>query len=287
MPPLLAYHDGVRQTHRRRPRKALGQHWLVDRHILARIARAADFSSEDTVVEVGAGTGRLTQLLAQRAARLLAVEIDPELADALGQRFAGHDNVSVVGADVLSLSPEDLLSLGGARLPYVVVGNLPYFVGTAIVRHFLTAHVQPRWLLVTLQAEVARSIAAQAGHSSYLGLQTQLYATPRVLFSIPPQAFRPPPQVRSAVLRLDVRDGTAVEVDDRAAFLRLIQAGFAAPRKQLHNSLAIGLNRSPAEAEAILEEASIDAALRPQALGLGEWAALYRAYRRWAEGESK
>lgn len=270
----------MKETRRRRPRKALGQHWLVDRGLLRRIAGAADFSDEDTVIEVGAGTGLLTALLSQGARRLIAVEVDPDLAAQLSERFAGRPQVSVVASDVLGLPPEELLLRGGGRLPYVVVGNLPFFIGTAIVRHFLQATVQPRWLLVTLQAEVARKIAAAPGRMTYLSVECQLFAQPRLLFYIPARAFRPPPKVRSAVLRLDVLDGTAVEVDDREAFLGLAQAGFAAPRKRLRNSLAIGLKVSSAEAELILSAAGIDPTLRPAALDLQEWGRLYLAYRR-------
>jgi 16S rRNA (adenine1518-N6/adenine1519-N6)-dimethyltransferase len=274
---LLAYDGGVRGPHRRR--RALGQHWLMDRRILARIARAADFLPDDTVVEVGAGTGLLTALLARRASRLIAVEVDPDLAAALRVRFRGRDNVSVIESDVLTLAPEQILSRGGGPLPYVVVGNLPYSIGSAIVRHFLTAHARPRWFLVTLQSEVARNMAAGPGRMSFLSVETQYYARPRVLFEIPPQAFRPPPRVRSAVLRLDVLDGVAVDVCDREAFFRLVQAGFAAPRKHLRNALAIGLRCCPMEAEAMLVEAGLDPIRRAQTLTLDEWAALYRVYR--------
>ena len=258
----------------------MGQHWLVDHRILARIARAADFTPDDTVVEVGAGTGLLTALLARRASRLIAVEVDPDLAAALRERFHGRDNVSVLESDVLALAPEEILSQGGGRLPYVVAGNLPYSIGSAIVRHFLAARAQPRWLLVTLQSEVARNMAAGPGRMSFLSVQTQYYAQPRVLFDIPPGAFRPPPKVRSALLRLDTLDGPAVDVDDRKAFFRLVQAGFAAPRKHLRNALAIGLKCRPADAEATLAEAALDPSRRAQTLTLDEWAALYNAYRR-------
>ncbi len=256
----------------------------MDGRVLSRIARAADFTSADTVVEVGAGTGLLSERLARRASRLIAVEIDAGLAGELRLRFQGQDNVSVIEADVLSLAPEEILVRGGGRLPYVVVGNLPFYVGSAVVRHFLTARAQPRWLLVTLQAEVARNMAAGPGGMSFLGVETQLYAEPRVLFQIPPRAFRPPPKVTSAVLRLDVRDGTAVEVDDREAFMQAVRAGFAAPRKRLRNALAIGLGCEPGEAEAILAVAGIDPARRAQTLTLEEWMALYRAQQGRAAG---
>lgn len=274
----MAYDGAVSAPYRRR--KALGQHWLVDRRILARIARAADFTPDDTVVEVGAGTGLLTALLARRASRLIAVEIDPDLAAALRERFHGRDHVSVLETDVLALAPEEILSRGGGWLPYVVAGNLPYSIGSAIVRHFLVARAQPRWLLATLQSQVARNMAAGPGRMSFLSVQTQYFAEPRVLFDIPPGAFRPPPKVMSAFLRLDTLDRTAVEVADREAFFRLVQAGFAAPRKHLRNALAIGLDCRPAEAEAMLIEAGLEPTRRAQTLTLDEWAALYRAYQR-------
>ena len=231
------------------------------------------------MIEVGAGSGLLTELLAQRASRLIAVEVDAELTAGLRERFRGRDNVSVVEADVLSISPEEVMTRGGGRLPYVVAGNLPYFIGSAILRHFLTVRAQPRWLLVTLQAEVARNIAAGPGKMSYLSVEMQYYAQPRLLFEIPAAAFRPPPKVRSAVLRLDTRQGTAVEVDDREAFFRLVKAGFAAPRKQLRNALSIGLERGAAEVEALLDVAGVEPTRRAQTLTLVEWRALYRAYR--------
>ncbi len=267
------------EPRRNRPRKSLGQHWLVDRRLLNRIAAAADPGPEDTVLEIGAGTGLLTDALAQRAARLIAVEIDPDLAERLRQHFIDRPDVSVVAADALSVPPEELLTAAGGRPPYLLVGNLPYFIGTAIVRHFLRAAVRPRQLLVTLQADVAERITAQPGRMSYLSVETQLFAEARILFFLPPSAFRPPPKVHSALLRLDTRDRIAVDVDDPEAFLRLVQAGFAAPRKRTRNSLAVGLRASPSQAGAMLYAAAIDEGLRPASLNLEDWARLYMAYR--------
>ncbi len=261
------------------PRKALGQHWLVDRRILERIASAADFTEGDTVIEVGAGTGLLTSLLAARAARLVAVEIDPRLCLALRSRFAGQANVAVVEGDVLAKAPEEIVAEGGGRMPYVVVGNLPYFIGTAIVRRFLRAVARPRWLIVTLQAEVAESMAAPPGRMTYLSVETQMWAEPRVLFYIPARAFRPPPKVRSAVLRLDVLESPRVEVDDAEAFLSLARAGFAAPRKHIRNSLAIGLRVDARESARLLAEAGIDPSARPAELTMDDWRSLYFAWR--------
>jgi 16S rRNA (adenine1518-N6/adenine1519-N6)-dimethyltransferase len=264
---------------RPRAKKALGQHWLTDRRYLDRIVSAIDFESVDSVVEVGAGTGLLTERLAPKARRLVAIEVDSGLAEDLRGRFAGSKEVRVVEADALERAPEELIAAGGGRAPYGVVGNLPYNVGTAIVRRFLEAALKPRWMVVMLQAEVGESVAAEPGRMSYLSVQVQLYAEARILFYVPPRAFKPVPKVRSAVVRLDVGDGPSVEVDDWEAFLALVRAGFAAPRKQLRNSLAVGLRVRGAEADAILAEAALDGSRRPAELSMLEWKALYYAFR--------
>jgi 16S rRNA (adenine1518-N6/adenine1519-N6)-dimethyltransferase len=264
---------------RRRPRKSLGQHWLSDPGYLKRIASAAEIDVEETVVEVGAGTGLLTRRLVEVAAKVIAVEVDPSLAARLREKFVGAPNVTVVEADVMALAPEEILAWGGSGLPYVVVGNLPYYIGTPIVRRFLEAAVKPRRMVVMLQSEVAESMCAKPGRMSYLSVQMQLHAETRVLFQVPPRAFRPPPKVRSAVVRLDVRDGPAVEVDDPAAFLEFARAGFAAPRKQLRNSLAVGLGWKGPAVDELLEASGLEGTRRPATLSLGDWRDVYYAYR--------
>jgi 16S rRNA (adenine1518-N6/adenine1519-N6)-dimethyltransferase len=262
-----------------RPRKSLGQHWLTDRGALRRIVDSAEIRDDETVIEIGAGTGLLTSLLAERAGRLIAVEVDDRLVEQLRERFAGRDAATVLASDVLETGPEELLAAGGGTMPYIVVGNLPYFIGTAIVRHFLESRVRPRRLVVTLQAEVAESIAAQPGRMSYLGVEMQSLTEAKLLFHLPPRAFKPPPKVRSAVVRLDVLDTSDVEVDDREAFLALVRAGFAAPRKRVRNSLAIGLRIPPSEAGEMLSRIEVSAEQRPSNLSLDDWRELYFAYR--------
>ena len=235
-------------------------------------------------MEIGAGTGLLTGLLAERARRLIAVEVDEALATRLSERFATNDAVRVLERDVLGTTPEELLVAGDGGVPYVVVGNLPYFIGTAIVRQFLEAIVRPRWLIVTLQAEVAERIAAAPGRMSYLSVEMQTLVSARLLFYLPPKAFKPPPKVRSAVVRLDLLDTSEAEVDDREAFLALARAGFAAPRKRLRNSLAIGLRIQPSEADEILSRAGVDPEQRPANLTLADWREVYFAWRSQEQG---
>ena len=245
---------------------------------------AADISSEETIVEIGAGLGVLTRELAARARAVVAVEVDEKLCLHLRQNLQSYSNVTVVCADVLSLSPACLLQeaglpagQAGARGPYAVVANLPYYIAAPVLRHFLEDDLPPTRLVVMLQREVAESIAAGPGRMSLLGVAVQFYGRPHLLFGVPPRAFYPPPKVRSAVLRIDVGDGPRVEVPNATTFFEVVRAGFSAPRKQLRNSLAQGLGLPPAEAEALLSAAGVDSHRRPQELSIEEWAALCRA----------
>jgi 16S rRNA (adenine1518-N6/adenine1519-N6)-dimethyltransferase len=219
------------------------------------------------VVEIGAGPGDLTAELASRAARVIAVEIDGSLCARLRERFAGAPNVTVVQQDALDLDPGQLTG-GGA---YTVVGNLPYNAGTAIVRHLLESPLPPERLVVMLQKEVALSMLAPEGDMGLLAVSVQVYATGRRLFDVPAGAFYPPPKVTSSVVRLDLRDHPIVAPDRRDAFFRTVRAGFSAPRKQVRNSLANGLNLEGADCEAALRRAGIDSSARPGTLKLEDW----------------
>lgn len=253
---------------------------MTDRRVVQRIADAVAISAEDTVIEVGPGRGALTSELAKHASRLIAVEVDAALAEALAEKHAGSANVSVVEGDVLEMPVEEILNHGDGGLPYVVVGNLPYFIGSAIVRKFLQAPIKPERLIVMLQSEVAERVSAAPGKMSYLSVEMQVMAETKLLFRIPPRAFRPAPKVQSAVVRLDVRDSPDVEVDDMAAYLRVAAAGFAAPRKRLRNSLAVGLRIEAPVSAAILSDAGVDGDQRPQMLTLENWRDVYFAVRR-------
>jgi 16S rRNA (adenine1518-N6/adenine1519-N6)-dimethyltransferase len=247
--------------------------------VLQRILAAAALSPADTVIEVGAGKGVLTRALASAAGKVIAVEIDEGLCAHLRRRLTACPNAEPVCGDILSLSPDDLLARAQASPPYVVVANLPYYIASAVLRHFLESARPPTRMIVMVQAEVGQSIAAPPGRMSLLSVSVQFYAQSRVLFYVPPRAFHPPPKVRSTVIRLDVRPEPAVNVDDRDAFFRLVQAGFAAPRKQIRNALALGLSIDPASARGLLDTANIDASRRAQTLSLDEWGCLYRAWR--------
>ncbi len=247
--------------------------------MLRRIADALDLEPDGPVVEIGPGLGSLTEVLLDRGARVSAVEVDPGMCEHLARRFEGRPAFHLLCADVLSVSPAAILNAGRFEPPYSVAGNLPYNIAAAAVRRFLEADPRPRRIVVMVQREVAQSMAARPGEMSLLGLSVQLYADARVLFTVPPSAFYPPPRVQSAVVRLDVAAEARAGVTDAAAFFRVARAGFSTPRKQLRNSLATGLRIPGAEAQRLIERAGIDPARRPGDLSLEEWAALTRTWR--------
>ncbi|HLH25475.1 MAG TPA: 16S rRNA (adenine(1518)-N(6)/adenine(1519)-N(6))-dimethyltransferase RsmA [Chloroflexota bacterium] len=263
-----------------RPRKGLSQSFLVDRRVCATIARAAALDAADAVLEVGPGLGVLTAELVRHAGRVVAIELDKQLATALPALLGQPANLRVIQGDALHIAPEALFDDG-----YKLVANLPYHITSPLLMHVLQAARRPRLAVVMVQREVAERIAAPPGDLSYLAVAVQLYATPRIVRTVPAAAFYPRPRVESAVLRLDVRPAPAVVPDAPATFLRFVQAGFKQPRKHLRNSLAEGLGCRPIEAEALLRQADLDPARRPQTLTLDEWARLYEAWRATSPGE--
>jgi len=255
------------------PRKSLGQHYLVDEGALARIVAAAELGPAETALEVGAGLGALTRVLAAAAAQVVAVEIDRRLVQALRQELADCTNVHIVEGDILNLDPAELM----AGQSYQVVANLPYHVTSAVLRHLLEARLPPRRMVVTVQREVAERIVARSGRMSLLAVSVHFYGQPRLLFRLKPGAFYPAPAVESAVVRIDRHLHPPVQVADVAAFFRVARAGFSQPRKQLRNSLAAGLELDPALATQVLTDAAIDPRQRAERLGLEDWARLTRA----------
>ena len=258
------------------PKKALGQHFLTDGAILARIVAAADLAPDSIVIEVGPGTGSLTGKLCDAAATVIAVEVDPTLCQILTDQLQDRENVVLIEADVLARAPAELLAAVAVESDYVVVGNLPFNIAAAVLRHFLEAERPPSRLVVMLQREVAASVTAAPGRLGLLGVSVQIYAAAQHLFDVAPDAFYPAPKVTSSVIRLDTRPEPLVPIAERDRFFAAVRAGFSAPRKQLRNSLAVGLHQPPAAALAAIEAAGLDPACRPQELSINDWRRLAR-----------
>lgn len=257
--------------HGLRGKKWLGQNFLVSPTAVLKIVEAAELTPSDTVLEIGPGPGALTVPIAQRAGRVVAVEIDADMLPTLRDKLSPFDNVTLVHGDILEQEIATLVTP-----PYKVIANLPYYITSAVLRHVLEARPRPRMLIVTVQREVAQRIVAAPGAMSLLTVSVQFYGRPRIVAHIPPGAFRPVPQVHSAVVRIDCFDRLPWDVDE-ADFFRVARAGFGQRRKQLKNALAHGLSLSLEAVEAALSRADMDGRRRAETLSLEEWVALARA----------
>ena len=269
--PLLAETRRLLRQSDLRARKGLGQHFLINAEVLEAIIAAAELGSDDLVVEVGPGLGILTRELAGRAGGVVAVELDDNLAALLKERLASFSNVTIVNGDMLKIEPKELVEGRG----YKVVANLPYYITSPVLRHFLEAEAKPRTMVVMVQKEVAEAIAAKPGDMSLLSVSIQFYGSPEIVAIVPPESFYPAPAVSSAILKIDVYPQPKVDVDEKG-FFDTVRAGFAAPRKQLANSLSRGLGREKAEVLPFLQKAGIDPSRRAETLTVGEWAELWR-----------
>jgi len=281
IPALLRAHDF-------RPRKDLSQNFLTDPNALERIVAAADLQPDDAVVEVGAGFGNLTRLLAERAGRVVAVELDGRLVEILREQLATLPERSQRIVQVMHGNVLEMVDFGFPHRGFKVVGNLPYHVTSAVLRHFLEQEPRPRLMVVTVQREVAQRIVAKPGKMSLLAVSVQLHGEPRIVSRIPAGAFYPPPKVDSAVVRIEVVDRPSVleaaDLED-AAYFRVVRAGFGQKRKTLRNSLSAGLGMAPAAVERALASAAVDPRRRAETLSLEEWAEVTSAVRRLEHGE--
>jgi 16S rRNA (adenine1518-N6/adenine1519-N6)-dimethyltransferase len=261
-----------------RRRRALGQHFLADPAVAARIVDAVGATPRDVVCEIGAGPGALTGLLAARAGRLVALEIDPRLHAALAAKTAQWPHVEVRLADARTF---DYAALGDRRPApdgrVLVVGNLPYSVSKPVLLRLWEARAALDAATVMVQREVAERLVAPPGGKAYgvLSVLWQAWADLALLFAVPPAAFRPPPAVESAVVRAAFRAAPRVPLDDPASFVRLVKAAFAQRRKTLANALrgawpALG---AAAVAER-LAAAGIDGRRRAETLTLEEFGRL-------------
>lgn len=279
--PLLAQTRKMLRRFGLRARKGLGQHFLISDKVLEAILAAAELDPADTVIEVGPGLGIMTRELAKRAGWVIAIELDNRLADIL-RKTLPYDNIVILNEDVLGTDPKKLLQGRAPRFPaalrsYKVVANLPYYITSPVLRHFLEASVKPDLMVVMVQKEVAEAIVAGPGKRSVLSISVQFYGRPSIVALVPAASFYPAPEVDSAVVRIDVYPRAPVNVDEEG-FFALVRAGFTAARKQVANSLAQGLKLPKPEVLTLLEKADIDPQRRAETFSLEEWATLWRVF---------
>ena len=275
-------------------KKSLGQNFLVDSRVAARVINAVSPLPTDIVIEVGPGRGELTRALVARSGYVVAVEIDRRLIDALRSSLPS-EKFTLVEADALKVNWSELAGIAEVEVDRLVgsvihgtairrvrvVANLPYYISTPIIERLIRARGLIHDMTLMLQNEVADRITSEPGRKEYgsLSVLVQCYCTATKLFEVPPSAFKPAPKVRSAVVSLVVRARPAVDVDDDNRFLALVRGAFAQRRKTIANNLkafagAIGLSTS---VDVALERARIDGRRRAETLSIEEFNTLYHA----------
>lgn len=271
-------------------KKSLGQNFLTDHQVASRIIDAVSPSRTDEIIEIGAGTGALTHMLATRSAHVTAIEIDTRLADQL--RASGKtENVTILNADALSVNWETLIAdlepkesameaaVNSIRVR--IVANLPYYISTPIIETLLRLRRRVFDMTLMLQKEVADRITSGPGGRDYgyLSVLVQYHCVATKLFEVPPWAFTPEPKVHSAVIRLKVREEPAVKVADECRFFALVRACFAQRRKTILNNLKVAAasQHFAVSVEQALEAASVLPQRRAETLSLDDFARLFNS----------
>lgn len=256
--------------------KSMGQNFLTAAWVPEDIAEAAQLDENTGVLEVGPGIGCLTEQLALRAGKVVAVELDNALRPVLKQTLAGKDNVEIIFGDVLKQDIKGLVSEKMQGLRPVVCANLPYNITSPLITAFLEAECFDS-VTVMIQREVAKRICAKPATADY-GAFTVLvnwYAEPEMLFDVPPSCFIPQPKVKSSVIRLKTRSEPPVEVKDKALFFRVVRAAFGMRRKTLTNALSANFNElNKADIENLLTACGFDPKIRGEVLSIGDFAAI-------------
>ncbi len=250
----------------------LGQNFLKDKNIVKKIIDSANLQPDDFVVEIGPGEGILTEELAKYAKKVLAIEIDPGLAEKLQKKLKNHKNVEIIKADILKINLPELVKKQKIKNnSYKVIANLPYYITSPIIRLFLETGFPPKEMTLMVQKEVAERICRSAGKMSILAVSVQYYARPKLLFEVHKKAFSPVPRVDSAVIKIaDISQNISLLTENKQ-FFRLIKAGFCAKRKTLINNLSSSLHLDKKIIEEKLKKIDLKPTVRAQELSLKKW----------------
>lgn len=269
----------IKDRHDFKLSKSLGQNFLTDKNIIEKIISAPGISKNDLVIEIGPGIGVLTAEAAEKAAKVIAIEIDRNLIPILKETLKDYDNIEIIQQDILKTDLNQLLEQNreyrGQKIETVkIIGNLPYYITTPIIMKILEEGVQAESITIMMQKEVADRLKSPPGSKTYgaISVAVQYYCTVSQVASVPKEVFIPQPKVDSTVLRLDIRKEKPVQLQDEKLFFKCIKAGFGQRRKTLLNSLTSGTGISKDQVEEALERAGIDGKRRAETLGLEEFA---------------
>lgn len=261
-------------------KKSLGQNFLTEPNILRNIVAAANLNEESHIIEVGPGIGALTEHLARTGGEVLAFEIDQRLIPVLEETLAPYDNVTVVNQDILEVDLKQVTeAIFGGDYPLSVVANLPYYITTPIMMHFIESAINVVEMVVMMQKEVAERITAKPGTKAYgsLSIAVQYYMETEIAFIVPKTAFVPQPNIDSAILRLNRRSEPIASVNDETFFFKLVKAAFQQRRKTLWNNLQHTFGKDEETKQWLqegLDKAGIDPKRRGETLSIQEFANL-------------
>ena len=263
------------------PNKRLGQHFLINQKIFQRIVQTANLSKKDIVLEIGPGLGTLTQELAQRVKRVIAVEKDKRMVEILKDVLKDHQNIEIIHGDILSIlrdflrdCPSDTVLLEQkdcirGTVPYKIVANIPYYLTSPLIRLLLESKNPPQEMVLLIQKEVAQRICAKPGKMSLLAVAVQFYSRPKIISYVSKKSFWPQPKVDSAIIKISqIKKPKNINIEK---FFQIVKAGFSSPRKQLANNLSQKLNLPREQIKSALAECSLNTQARAENLSVEDW----------------
>lgn len=254
-------------------KKSLGQNFLHNQDVLHKIIEAGEVTKNDLVVEIGPGKGALTEHLIKHAGKVIAVEKDPRLVPFLHTMFTSSAQLEITEGDALQYQPP--------KEPYKIIANIPYYITSPLLTHFLLEQYEqnnlPQLIVLLIQKEVAQRIC-HPNRNSVLSLSVKIFGTPELIAIVPPSAFKPAPKVDSAIIKIS--NIQAPLVDNPRKLIKLIKMASSSPRKKLVNNLAAALHKEKPEIEALLKKLQIDSTVRAEKLELEEWMKLFKEIER-------
>lgn len=259
--------------------KGLGQNFLINPTVCPRMAEMGNAQPGWGMIEIGAGVGVLTVELAQRADKVVCIEIDSRLLPILDETLAEYDNIKIVNQDVLKVDLHKLIAEEFPNMPVAVCANLPYYITSPIIMNLLESRLPISSLTVMVQKEAAQRICAMPGSREVgaVSIAVRYYCEPKVLFQVSRGSFMPAPDVDSTVIRLDIRKQPAVDVKREEDFFRVVKAAFSQRRKTLSNTLSSGLSMNKTQIAELLERAGVASNLRAEQLSMQQFADIANA----------
>lgn len=259
--------------------KGLGQNFLINPTVCPRMAEMGNAQPGWGMIEIGAGVGVLTAELAQRADKVVCIEIDSRLLPILDETLAEYDNIKIVNQDVLKVDLHKLIAEEFPNMPVAVCANLPYYITSPIIMNLLESRLPISSLTVMVQKEAAQRICAMSGSREVgaVSIAVRYYCEPKVLFQVSRGSFMPAPDVDSTVIRLDIRKQPTVDVKREEDFFRVVKAAFSQRRKTLSNTLSSGLSMNKTQIAELLERAGVASNLRAEQLSMQQFADIANA----------